>query len=124
MAQDHGNQAQLHAHANEKHQQGKSSDNSGKNQREKDETPEQSFSGKLRAVQRQGRWQTKTKRDDHGDGCDNHAVEYGIPKSRVCEKLAIPVESPAGRGKSSDARAIERINNQNDDGEIQEEIDE
>ena len=124
VAQRDRHQAELHAHRDEQHEQRKSGDDAGKNQRQQHQSAEQLFAGEIRAVQRQRGRQTQSQRDRHGHHGNDHAVPNRLPQRAVPEKLAIPVECPVRGRKTANTGGVERINHQNNNRKIQERINE
>src|ERR1700675_3624001 len=62
VAEEDGGEAELEARDNREHQQGEAGDNSGEDQRKKDETAKDGFAGEGGAIERQGGEQTKRER--------------------------------------------------------------
>src|SRR5579883_222196 len=72
------------------------------------------------AVQRQRRQQPE--RDRKPNACRGHheAVQHGLPDRSIGEELRIPAERQVARRKAAYSRAIERIENQHRNRQIQE----
>ena len=81
---------------------------------------EESFSGKLRAVERERCGDSKSQRDGHRAAATSRLLPHRFPDRTVGKERAIPVEVRSRGGKPSDSRSVERINNQHRDRQIQE----
>jgi hypothetical protein len=123
MTEEDRDEAELKAGKDREHQQGKTGDDAGKNEREKNETAEDGFSWEISAVEGESGEKAKGKRKEHCGYGDEEAVEERIPDGRVAEELAIPIESEMFRRKSADTVLVEGIEDQNGDGEIEERKD-
>ena len=118
MAQHDRHQAELHAHHVEQHEQRQPRDNAGQDERQQYQSPEQRFAGKLRSIERERCWHAERKRDRHRRKCHLQAVQHRIPDRPIREQDAIPIERQVMRRKSADALTVERIKNENSNGEI------
>ena len=124
VAEKNGEQAELQAGEDGEHQQGETGDDAGKNEREENEAAEERFAGKAGAIERERGEQAERERKSDGAAGDDEAVEDGIPDGAVGEELAIPIEREMLRRKSADTVAIEGIENEHDDRQIDEREDE
>jgi len=102
------------------HQQRKPRDNSGKNEREKNEPTEEGFAREAGAVEGEGRKQAQSERKCNGAGRNDEAIEDGVPDGAISEELAIPVEGEMLRRKSADTVTIEGIENKHGEREVDE----
>jgi len=124
MSENDRNETEFDFNDAEEHKERESGDDSGKDEREKYEATKESFAGELRAVEGEGRGDSEGEGDDHSSSCDEQAVEDGIPDGSVVEEDAIPVEREVVRRKASDALSVEGIEDEDDDGQIEEGEDE
>src|SRR5580700_10426188 len=69
------------------------------------------------------RRKAEQQRDGHGGGGHHQAVAYRSQQRIVVEQHGIPAQGPAVRRKSADAFAVEGVNTEHRDGEIQERED-
>jgi hypothetical protein len=109
MAKKHQREAALKACENGKHKQRESGDDTGENERKKNEPAEERFAWEACAVESKRSEKTQRERKSDGARCDEETVEHGIPNGTVGEELAIPIERELPRWKSADAVAIEGI---------------
>ena len=119
VAEDDGHEAQLDVDFAEEHQQRKSGDDAGKNQRQKNEAPEERFAGELRAIERERGGDSEGERDEHRGRGDDQTVEDRVPDGAILKKNAIPVEREVARRESADALAVEGINNEDSDRQVE-----
>ena len=91
---------------------------------QKDQPAKERFAGKLSAVERQRGEQSESGGDGHGDGRNDQAIQQRGPDGIVGEKGAIPAERPIARREAAHAAAVEGINGQHDDREIEEGVNE
>src|SRR5208282_2000525 len=106
------------------HEQGKASDDTGKNERKKYEAAEEGFAGKAGAIEGERGEEAQRERQSDGAAGDNEAIQHGIPDGSIGEELSIPIESEMLGRKSADAVAVEGIENEDDEGQIDESEDE
>src|SRR4029077_5762468 len=88
-------------------------------QRQKHQAAEQSFAGKLRAVKGEGGGYSQPERDGYCHGRYEQAVDHRLPDRAVGKQRSIPVEGEVAGGESADARAVERVDNEDSDRQIE-----
>src|SRR5690349_4108221 len=116
-------QAKLRFHKNGEHQKRKAGDDARENQREEHEAAEETFAGEVGAVEGERGEQPKGQRE-RDTGCSHdQAIQDGIPDGGVSEELRVPIQREVARRKAADAIAIEGIEDQHDDGQINESED-
>ena len=120
MAEKYGEQAEVQAGRNGEHEERKAGDDAGKNERKKYEAAEERFAGEARAIERERGQQAQGERKSDRAGRDDEAIEHGIPDGAIGEKLAVPIEREVPRRKAADAVAIEGIEDEHDDRQIDE----
>ncbi len=124
MSEDDRKETEFDVGDAKEHEKRESGDDSGKDEREKYEATKESFAGELRAVEGEGGGDPEGQGDEHGRGRDEQAVEDGIPDGSVVEEDAIPVEREVVGREAADALSVEGIENEDDDGQIEEGEDE
>src|SRR4029077_3638771 len=120
VAEENGDQAELHSGEDCKHEQREAGDDAGENQWEQDQAAEEGFAGEAGAVERERSEQAEGEGERDAGGGDEEAVDDGVPDGSVAEKPAVPVERELARRESADAVAIEGIKDEHDDRQINE----
>jgi len=114
-------QATLKSGKDGKHQHGEASNDPGKNKREENKATKHGFAREVGAIKSQSGEKAEDERKYDGPRGNEKTVEDGIPDRGVGgEELAVPIESEMPRRKAAYAVTIERIDDENDDGQIDE----
>src|SRR5229473_3378782 len=120
MAEKNGEEAELSAREDGEHQQGEAGDDAGENQRKKNKAAEEGFSVEIGAIKGERGQQAEGQRERHA-ACSHHqAINDGIPDRGIGEKPAVPIEREMAGRETADAITIEGIEDEDDDGQINE----
>jgi hypothetical protein len=104
----------MNAHCEEKERE--TGDDAGKNERKKDQAAKECFAGEAGAIKSECGEKAERQGKCDGTGCDEEAVEDGIPDGRVGEELAVPIEREMARRETAYTLAVEGVDDQNSDG--------
>ncbi len=96
----------------------------GRIRREEYEAAKERFAGEVGAIERERGEEAERECERDACGGDDDAIEDGVPDRAVGEEPTIPIEGEVLRREAADSVAIEGVNDQHDDRQVDEREDE